>query len=91
MSWVGFILIVSGVILVFGGVLILVLAAIALLRQMCATRAKVGVAPPIPGVNLADLAKLIEAIVKMPQWLLAVLAGDIQIWLGYLVDGHKWF
>jgi len=43
-------------------------------------------------VNVADLAKLIEAIVKIPQWLLAILAGDLQIWLGYwLATGTRWF
>ena len=43
-------------------------------------------------VNLADLTKLIEAIIKMPQWLLAILAGDVQIYLGYwLATGTRWF
>ena len=59
---------------------------------MFATHVATGAAaPPAPGVNLADLSILIEAIVKIPQWLLAILAGDLQIWLGYIVDGQKGF
>jgi hypothetical protein len=34
---------------------------------------------------------LIEAIIKIPQWLLAVLAGDLQLWLGFLVDKRNLF
>ena len=73
------------------GVFILALGAAQLLRQM-GVRARAGAAPPAaPGVNLSDLTKLIEAIIKVPQWLLAVLAGDFQIWLGYLVDKRNLF
>ena len=89
MSWVGIILIVSGLLLILVGIVILALGAIQLLRQM-GVRASPGAAPPAaPGVNLNDLTKLIEAIIKIPQWLLAVLAGDLQIWLGYLVDNRN--
>lgn len=88
MSGIGFVLLLSGVVLVLCGVLILILAAIQLIRQMFkpAVAPAGGAAPPAPGVNLADLTKLIEAIVKMPQWLLAIAAGDVQIWLGFVVD-----
>ncbi len=91
MSWVGFLLICSGLALVFVGLAILALGAIQLFRQMWLKTTGGAGAPAAPGVNLADLAKLIEAIIKMPQWLLAILAGDVEICLGYLVDNHKLF
>jgi len=83
----------SGLLLVFIGFIILALGAIQLIRQMGlgANRAGTAAPPAAPGVNLGDLAKLIEAIIKIPQWLLAVLVGDVQIWLGYLVDKHNLF
>jgi hypothetical protein len=89
MSWIALLLIVGGLLLVLVGIFILVLGAIQLHRQMGIGRAAGGsgaAAPAAPGVNLQDLTKLIEAIIKIPQWLLAILAGDLQIWLGFLVD-----
>jgi len=93
MSWVGFLLIISGMLLVLVGIVILALGAFQLFRQMGIGRRGGGTAaaPAAPGVNLEDVTKLIEAIIKIPQWLLAVLAGDLQIWLGYLVDKHNIF
>ena len=94
MSWVGFLLIVGGLFLVLAGISIIALGVVQLLRQMgLGTRAgAAGAAPPsAPGVSLSDLTKLIEAIIKMPQWLLAILAGDLQIWLGYLIDKRNLF
>ena len=91
MSWVGIILIISGLLLILIGIFILALGTVQLLRQM-GVRARAGAAPPAaPGVNLGDLTKLIEAIIKMPQWLLAIFAGDLQIWLGYLIDKRNLF
>jgi hypothetical protein len=91
MSWVGFLFIITGLFLILAGVFILVLGVVQLLRQM-GVRARGAAGPPAaPGVNLNDLTKLIEAIIKMPQWLLAILAGDLQIWLGYLVDKRNLF
>jgi hypothetical protein len=90
MTFVGVILIISGIFLVICGVVILALGAIQLIRQMFKSPgAAGGVAPPIAGVSLADLTKLIEAIIKMPQWLLAIVAGDVQIWLGLLMNEHN--
>ena len=91
MSTIGIVLIISGFLLILVGVVILALGAVQLWRQM-GVRAKTGAAAPAaPGVNLGDLTKLIEAIIKIPQWLLAVLAGDLQIWLGFLVDKRNLF
>jgi hypothetical protein len=91
MSWVGFLLIISGLFLILAGISIIALGFVQLLRQM-GLRSRAGAAPPsAPGVNLNDLTKLIEAIIKMPQWLLAILAGDLQIWLGYLIDKRNLF
>jgi hypothetical protein len=91
MSWVGFILIISGLLLILAGISIIILGLVQLLRQM-GLRARAGAAPSsAPGVNLNELTKLIEAIIKMPQWLLAILAGDLQIWLGYLIDKRNIF
>jgi hypothetical protein len=90
MSFTGLILISSGVVLVVGGVTILVLAVVQLVVQMRHSSTKAGAAAPA-AVDLGALAKLIEAIIKMPQWLLALLAGDVQIWLGYLVEGRNLF
>jgi hypothetical protein len=89
---VGWLLIVSGLVLIGLGIWILMLGAVQLLRQMFpGPPAKAG-APSAPAINLSDLAKLIEAIIKIPQWLLALLAGDLQIWLGYwLATGARLF
>jgi hypothetical protein len=78
MTLLGIGLIVSGLACVILGIIILALAAIQLRKQMFPSPA----APGAPGVSLPDLTNLIEAIVKVPQWLLAILAGDGQIWLG---------
>ncbi len=91
MAVVGCALIVGGLILVAVGIAILMLGAIRLWRQMFkpAPAAEHIRTLTAPGVNLADLTKLIEAIIKMPQWLLAILAGDAQIWLGYWLETGK--
>jgi hypothetical protein len=84
MHIVGWLLIAAGLLLVAVGIAILIIGAAQLFRQIFRppTAAALGGAP---AVNLADLAKLIEAIIKIPQWLLAILAGNFQIWLGYLL------
>jgi len=89
MSTIAILLIISGFLLILVGVVILALGAVQLWRQM-GVRARAA-APAAPGVNLGDLTKLIEAIIKIPQWLLAVLAGDLQLWLGFLVDKRNLF
>ena len=89
MSTIAILLIISGFLLILVGVVILALGAVQLWRQM-GVRAGAA-APAAPGVNLGDLTKLIEAIIKIPQWLLAVLAGDLQLWLGFLVDKRNLF
>jgi hypothetical protein len=91
MSTIAILLIISGFLLILVGVVILALGAVQLWRQM-GVRARAGAAAPAaPGVNLGDLTKLIEATIKIPQWLLAVLAGDLQLWLGFLVDKRNLF
>jgi hypothetical protein len=94
MQGVGWALVVGGLILIASGTAILILGGTQLWRQMfkppggAAHTLAAGVFP----VNLADLTKLIEAIIKMPQWLLAILAGGVQIYLGYwLAKGTRWF
>lgn len=93
MQFVGWLLLIGGLVLTVIGIVILLLGAIQLMRQMYHTAGGGGAAAPAaPGVNLADLTKLIEAIIKIPQWLLAILAGDAQIWFGYwLVTGTRLF
>jgi hypothetical protein len=93
MEIVGWLLIAGGVLLSFIGIAILVLGALQLYRQMFKPpAAAAGGAAGAASVNLADLSKLIEAIIKMPQWLLALLAADVQIYLGYiLVKGTRLF
>lgn len=97
MQGVGWVLIIGGLLLVAAGIVILALGAIQLFRQMFLAPTPKAVSPAGGGagasaVNLADLAKLIEAIIKMPQWLLALLAGDVQIWIGYwLATGTRLF
>lgn len=93
---VGWVLVLGGIFLSLVGTVILVLGAIQLYRQMFkppeAKTAPAGGAAAGPAINLADLTKLIEAVIKMPQWLLAILAGDLQIYLGYwLATGSRWF
>jgi hypothetical protein len=89
MALVGWLLIACGVILVAVGIAILVLGAIQLWRQMFKPARAAAHTLAVPAVNLADLTKLIEAIIKIPQWLLAILAGDAQIWLGYWLETGK--
>jgi hypothetical protein len=95
MHAVGWALIVGGVVLTIVGIVILILAVVQLIRQMCghpATAGHVTFAANMTGINVADLTKLIEAIIKIPQWLLAILAGDLQIWFGYwLATGSRLF
>ncbi len=95
MGAVGWILILNGLLLLALGFWILLLAALQLTRQMfrSLTPAPTFAGPPgASPINLADLAKLIEAIIKMPQWLLALFAGDIQIYLGHwLATGSRLF
>lgn len=95
MQSVGWILILDGLVLSVVGIAILLLGAIQLYRQMFrppTAAVPTGGAAGAPAVNLADLAKLVEAIIKMPQWLLAIFAGDIQIYLGYwLATGTRLF
>jgi CBS-domain-containing membrane protein len=94
MGIIGWLLTASGLVLVAVGIAILTLGAIQLWRQMFKPAAAAAQARTLagPAVNLADLTKLIEAIIKIPQWLLAVLAGDAQIYLGYwLVTGNRLF
>lgn len=88
MSWVGTFLILSGVLLIFAGLFSLALAAVQLARQIFQLPSA-NKSLAATGVNLSDLSKLIDSILKMPLWLLAILAGDIQVWLGYLVEGRK--
>ncbi len=94
MQGVGWALVIGGLILIATGIAILILGGIQLWRQMfkppggAAHTLAAGAFP----ANLADLTKLIEAIIKMPQWLLAILARDVQIYLGYwLATGTRWF
>ena len=90
MSIIGFVLKLSGVLLIVCGLIILSLAAVQLVRQMFTTHGTtVSAAPPSPGVNLADLSKLIEAIVKIPQWLLAILAATCRSGWGMSLMGKK--
>jgi hypothetical protein len=85
MHGIGWVLIASGVILTVLGVVILGLGALQLWRQIRAAGAPTGGGAP----NLGDLAKLIDSIVKIPQWLLALLAADVQIYLGYWLVMEK--
>ena len=94
MQGIGWALVIGGLILIATGIAILILGGIQLWRQMF--RPPSGTAHTLTAgafpVNLADLTKLIEAIIKMPQWLLAILAGDVQIYLGYwLATGTRRF
>lgn len=89
---VSWLLIGNGFLLVLTGTLILALSALQLLRQMGLHGTTPNAAPPAaPGVSLGDLSKLLEVIVKFPQWFLALLAGDFQIWLGFLIDKRNIF
>ena len=92
MQGVGWALVFGGLILIAAGIAILILGGFQLLRQMFWPPGGTAhtLAERAFPVNLADLTKLIEAIIKMPQWLLAILAGDVQIYLGYwLATGHS--
>jgi hypothetical protein len=79
MWFIGLVLVISGLASIAVGISILGLSALQLWRQIFPARPARAAAA---GVGADDLAKLIEAIVKIPQWLLAILAGDLQIWLG---------
>ncbi len=88
MAYFGWILGGLGSISIAFGVAILGVLLFQLLRQLRAPQPKnKGFAAE---ASIPDVTKLIEAIVKLPLWLLAILAGDLQIWLGNALQAGKW-
>jgi multisubunit Na+/H+ antiporter MnhB subunit len=78
-SVVAVILIVFGIVTVLAGVGLIIVAALTALhvyRQ----------GPRTSGTDYAagvDWAKILEALSKLPQWMLAIIVGNAQILVGY--------
>ncbi len=80
MYGIGLMLAVAGCVTIVLGIVILAAAAAKLVAGILPKRA--GTSEEGVAINLPDVTKLIEALVKLPQWLLAILVGDVQVWLG---------
>jgi hypothetical protein len=90
MRAIGIALAFSGLVIILVGVVILTVAAVKLVKEAFAKPPQAGV--EAPAINLPDVSKLMETLVKLPQWLLAILAGDLQVWLGTrLMSGLPWW
>jgi hypothetical protein len=79
-------LVVLGLVVVILGVVLLAVAAVKLLCNLWPRGAAGGGAG-----DPADWAKLVEALNKLPTWALAIICGDVQIWLGLRIQGISIF
>jgi hypothetical protein len=78
-------LVVSGAVVLLAGTVILLAAAVQALRPMRTTA-------EAAAVDADGVAKVLEMLSKLPQWLLAILAGDFQLWLAMRVlAGQPWW
>jgi hypothetical protein len=76
---------ISGAVAVLAGTAILAAAAIQALRPLRTTTEAVA-------VDADGMAKVLEMLSKLPQWLLAILAGDLQLWLAMrALAGQSWW
>jgi hypothetical protein len=75
----------SGMAAVLAGTAILAAAAIHALRPVRTTT-------EVVAVDADGVAEVLEMLSKLPQWLLALLAGDLQLWLAIRVlAGQSWW
>jgi len=45
-----------------------------------------------PAIDTDGIAKILEMLSKLPQWLLAIIVGDVQLWLAArTVAGQPWW
>ncbi len=86
---------ISGSILLFCGVLVVIIGLVILLvitvKLLFTVLGSTWGGEPTGGSGPSDWAKLVEAIAKLPIWALALLAGDVQIWLGLRLLGTNIF
>jgi hypothetical protein len=82
----GNILLICGVVVVIAAVVLLVIAAVQTFRTVFGSRGS-----DITGGGAAEWARLAEAIGKLPLWAIAMIAGDVQIWLGLKLLGMDVF
>jgi len=80
--------------IVFGGVI--VIAGLVLIVIVTLTALGVYLKPPKGGAESyaasgTDWAKLLEALSKLPQWMLAIIVGNAQILMGYWLLGATLF
>jgi hypothetical protein len=86
-GFIAVVLVVSGALAVLSGTALLTVAAveaITLIRTRPATEAV--------AVDANGVAKLLEMLSKVPQWFLALLAGNLQFWLAMrTLAGQSWW
>jgi hypothetical protein len=84
MGIIGIILSLSGIVCVAIGVFMLGVAALNLVRPDPKKHSFTA------NITVADATDLIKALSSAPQWLAAILVGDIQIWIGlFLLQNGK--
>jgi hypothetical protein len=86
-SVVAAILIIFGILTVFAGVVLIMVAALTALHVYMR-------GPKPSNTDFAagvDWAKILEALSKLPQWMLAIIAGNVQILVGYWLLGATVF
>jgi hypothetical protein len=86
-SVVGGILIFFGILTVLAGVILIIVAALTALHvyRRGPTTSTTDYAAGV------DWAKILEALSKLPQWMLAIIVGNAQILVGYWLFGATLF
>jgi hypothetical protein len=83
----GSILLICGLIIVVAAVLLVIISALQAMITLFSGRQTVAAT----GGGVDDWARLAEAVGKLPVWAVAMLAGDVQIWLGLKLLGTELF
>lgn len=82
------VLALSATVLNIAGTAILAASAI----QALATALRTTAATEAPTLDANGLAKVLEMLSKLPQWLLAIMIGDVQLWLAMRTwAGQSWW
>ena len=80
----GSILLICGLMIIIIGLMMLVAVTLKSLFTILRSNRS---GEPAGGSGPSDWATLAEAMAKLPIWAIALLAGDVQIWLGLRLLG----
>ncbi|WP_461349940.1 hypothetical protein [Bradyrhizobium liaoningense] len=58
--------------------------------QALATALRTNVATEAQAIDADGVAKVLEMLSKLPQWLLAIIIGNVQIWLAMQASAGQW-